>query len=236
MYEIEYTVFENKYKAEKSLKLPIKSFIFIASRGGNISVTPFVAYIAKIFSVLLFTISRTSVSEWLIKYTRIETTIVSIFDINVEKNSTIESSISSFKKLNSKEKRIKVFISIHWKISTHKNKSDCKAIIRKIVIENHTNFQSINSDLFIGLLRIRKIVFHSISLKSSWLHTNKTQTSQNISIIASQKSTMIFHSFPRDKAQREILNIIKTRAKTRIRYKNLFLVISRNVLIAILNI
>jgi hypothetical protein len=58
-------------------------------------------------------------------------------------------------------------ISISLIASTDKNRSDCTNIIRKIVAEKPKNFPIINSYLLIGLERIRKIVFHSISLKSN---------------------------------------------------------------------
>ena len=99
-----------------------------------------------------------------------------------------------------------------------------------------TNFHNINSDLFIGFDNIKKIVFHSTSLKSNWLQTNKTQTIQNISIIARPKSTIILLSFQSVSCHNKIEKIINTNAKKRIKYKNLFLTISLKVLSAILNI
>jgi hypothetical protein len=115
-------------------------------------------------------------------------------------------------------------------------RSDCKNVIIVITPANHKNFHKINSYLLIGLLKIRKIVFHSISLKRSWLQTKSTQISQNISISASQKSKITFShsqivSFPRpiDNNKNKIAN-------TKIKYKNLFLIISLKVLSAIFHI
>jgi hypothetical protein len=58
-------------------------------------------------------------------------------------------------------------IAISFITKTSKNKRDCSNIIKKIVQENHTNLPKINSYLLIGLLNIKKIVFHSISLNNS---------------------------------------------------------------------
>lgn len=93
-----------------------------------------------------------------------------------------------------------------------------------------------NSYLFIGFDKIKNIVFQFISLKRSWEPTNKTQISQNISIIAKPKSTTILDEFHIEKFQSNHQKISKIKAKRRIKYKNLFLTISLNVLIAILNI
>ena len=65
--------------------------------------------------------------------------------------------------------------------------------------------------------------------------TNRTQIKPNNSIIASQKSTIIFSSFPKVNFHKAIENKINTKAKNRIKYKNLFLTISLNVLMAMLN-
>ena len=102
--------------------------------------------------------------------------------------------------------------------------------------ENQKNFQSINSYLFIGLESIKNIVLPSISLKRSWLQTNKTPTIQKISIIDNQKSTIILSSSHIVNFQRDIEKIIKTKAKKSIKYKNLFLTISLKVLIVMFSI
>ena len=86
---------------------------------------------------------------------------------------------------------IRFVISIFCKNNINKYKIHWKILIKKITIENHTNFQIIKSFLFIGLLKIKKIVFHSISLKSSWLHMKRTQINQKTSIIDNQKSIVI---------------------------------------------
>ena len=132
-----------------------------------------------------------------------------------------------------KEKTISFVISMSLKSKTHKNKTDCKNIIKNIVAENQKNFQRINSYLLIGLDNIKNMVFHSISLKRSWDQTNKTQINQNISIIASQKSTIIFLSSQIVNCQSIIEKAIKTKAKNTIMYRNLFLTISLKVLIII---
>jgi len=122
------------------------------------------------------------------------------------------------------------------KNKTIKNNNACNAIINMTVIEKPINFHIINSYLFIGLLKIRNIVLPSTSLNKSWLQTNKTQTKPNISIIARPKSTIILLSsqivsFPKSREK-----TMKTNAKNKIKYKNLFLTTSLKVLNAILNI
>jgi hypothetical protein len=86
-----------------------------------------------------------------------------------------------------------------------------------MVAENHRNFQRINSYLFIGFDKIRKIVFHSISLNSSCVPVNSTHTSPKTSIIASPKSTIILSSSPIVSFQRTIENMIKIKAKKSMR-------------------
>ena len=125
---------------------------------------------------------------------------------------------------------------ISWNNNTPKNKTAWAKIIRQMVRENQRYFQSIKSCLLKGFERIKKIVFPSTSLKRSWLPTNKTQIIQNISIIASQKSTMTFSHSPIVSFPSASENIINIQAKKSIRYKNLFLTISLNVFFAILNI
>lgn len=186
--------------------------------------------------VHLLTISKIIEKLWLKKYIISVTSIVSIFDINVEKKNTSQSVISNFNNVKISEKTIKLVTAISFNKSTSKNNIDWNNIIKKIVQENQRSFHNINSYLFIGLLNIKNIVFHSTSLKSNWEPTNNTQTSQNISIIASQKSTIILLSSHIVNVQREIENIIKIKAKNKIRYKNLFLTISLKVLSAIFNI
>jgi hypothetical protein len=109
-------------------------------------------------------------------------------------------------------------------------------MIKNIVPLKPKNFPNINSYLLIGFDKIRKIVFHSTSLKSNWLQTNKTQIIQKISIIAKPKSTITFESSQIVSCPKEREKIIKTNAKNKIKYKNLFLTISLNVLSPILNI
>ena len=159
-----------------------------------------------------------------------------MFDINVEKKKTSQRDISSFKNVATREKLIKLVISISFINKTIKNNIDWNNIIKNIVAEKPSNFHKINSYLFIGLLRIKKIVLPSISLKSSWEPTKSTHTNQNISIIASQKSTIILLSSQIVNFQRDIEKSMKIKAKNNIKYKNLFLTISLKVLIAILNI
>jgi hypothetical protein len=122
------------------------------------------------------------------------------------------------------------------KNNTPKNNIAWNNTIKNIVQLKPKNFHKINSYLSIGFDNIRKIVFHSISLKSNWLHTNNTQTIQNISIIASQKSTIILLSSHIVSCHNKIEKIINTKAKNKIKYKNLFLTISLNVLNEMLNI
>lgn len=201
-----------KYIASKSLKLPIISFVLSAFIGGNNNSKALIKNIATSFLNLLI---KSNKIEKLCqrKYITIETSIVNILDINVEKKKTSDKSISNFKNVKNKDITIRKVISISLKNKTNKNNNDCIAIIIAIINEKPKNFQIINSYLLIGFDIIRKIVFHSISLKRSWLQTNKTQISQNISIIASQKSTIILLSSHRVKLQRDIENIINKKAK-----------------------
>ena len=159
-----------------------------------------------------------------------------MFDINVDKKKTSDNKISSFKYVNNRENEINLVISISFNKRTDKNKIDCNTIIKNIVHENQKNLPNINSYLLIGLLNIRKIVFHSISLNKSCDHTNNTETSQKTSIIANQKSTIILLSSQIVNCQSAIENIIKTNAKNSIKYKNLFLTISLKVFKAMFNI
>ena len=106
----------------------------------------------------------------------------------------------------------------------------------KIVIENHKILPSINSYLFIGFDKIKKIVFHSTSLKSNWLQINSTQINQNISIIESQKSTIILEFSQIVNFPSKMEKIMKINEKKTIIYKYLFLIISLKVLVAILSI
>ena len=138
--------------------------------------------------------------------------------------------------MKNNEKSINLVISMSFIKITPKNKIACNAIIARIQRENHTNFHTINSYLLIGFDKIKNIVFHSISLNNNWLHTNKTLRNQNISIIASQKSTTILLSSQIVNFHKESEKIINTKAKKTIKYKNLFLVISLNVFNAIFNI
>jgi len=157
-------------------------------------------------------------------------------DINVDRNKTIQSKISSLTKVKNNDNSISFSIAIHLNNKTQIYKIDCKKTIKKITKLNHKNFHKINSYLFIGLDKIKKIVFQSTSLNKSWLQTNKTQTSQNTSIIASQKSIITLLSSQIVSFQREIEKIISKNANTKIKYKNLFLTISLNVFSAIFNI
>jgi len=66
-----------------------------------------------------------------------------------------------------RENMIKWSIAISLKNKTKRNNNDCNILIRRIVDEKPKNFHRINSYLFIGFERIRKIVFPSISLNKS---------------------------------------------------------------------
>ena len=156
--------------------------------------------------------------------------------IKVEKKNTIARSISSFKKVKNTAQSIKSVMTIPLSNNTTRNKADCSSTIRAIVPENPKNFPRIKSCLLIGLESIKNIVFPSTSLNKSWLHTNNTPISPNISIIPSPKSTMTFSDSPRVRAPRAREKSINTKAKNRIRYKNLFLTISLKVFLAMFHI
>ncbi len=224
-----------KKLGSKFVKLHILSFIFRASNGGKNSSKNFVKNIS-IWFLNLFDKSKINEKLWDNTYIINESVIVSMFDINVDRKKTIASKASSLNSVNNIENIIKCVISISFKNNTHKNSSACKNTISNIVIENHRNFQSMNSYLFIGLLSIRKMVFHSTSLKSNWLHTNNTHISQNTSIILNQKSTIILLSSHIVSFQSIIEKAINANAKNIIIYRNLFLTISLNVFSAMLNI
>lgn len=83
-------------------------------------------------------------------------------------------------------------IEIHFIAKTTKYKIDWTNVI-KVTNQKPKNLPKMNSYLLIGLLKIKN-VFHSISLNNNWLHTNKTHTNQNISIIEIPKSVIIFWS------------------------------------------
>ena len=234
-YIIAYKLFNNKYDKLKLVKLHITSFIFSASKGGNNNCSPLVKYTAIIFPHLL-AISISIVKLWLKKYIDKATKIVSMFHINVEKKNTRDSNISNLKNVNNRENDIKLVISIPFKNNTVKNNNDCNSIIKKIVAENQKNLPKINSYLLIGLLKIKKIVFHSISLNSNCDHTNNTDTNQKISIIDNQKSTIILLSSQIVSCPKATEKTMNTKAKNNIKYKNLFLTISLNVFNAIFNI
>ena|GEM_PF-841489 len=135
-----------------------------------------------------------------------------------------------------KDQITKFEISISLKKSIPKNKIASKNKIKKTTIENQRNFPIMKSLLFIGLLRIKKIVFHSISLKSNWLPINKTQISQKTSIVAKPKSIIILLASQIVISDKINEKRIKTIQKNIITYKNLFLIISLNVFNAIFNI
>lgn len=221
--------------AWKLEKLQITSFIFNASNGGNNNCSHLAKYWINTFHVL-FAMSNKIVKLWLKKYIIRDTIIVSIFDIKVEKKNTNHNKISSLKNVNSREKEIRLVISMSFKKRTIRNSTDCSRTIKNIVAENPKNLPNINSYLLIGLLNIKKIVFHSISLNSNCDQTNKTHTSQKISIIASQKSTIILLSSQIVSFPNKIEKTINTKAKNKIRYKILFLIISLKVFSAIFNI
>lgn len=159
-----------------------------------------------------------------------------MLDIKVEKKKTKANTISSFKNTLNSDQIINEVIFTSLKNKTIKNNIDWKRIISNIVREKPNIFQIINSYLFIGLLSIKKIVFHSTSLNKSWLQTKSTHTSQKISIIANQKSTITLESSQIVNFHKTTEKSIKIKAKNKIIYKNLFLTISLKVLIAIFNI
>jgi len=114
--------------------------------------------------------------------------------------------------------------------------SDWTRTITKTTKLNHKNFHNINSYLFIGFDNIKNIVFQSISLNNNWLHIKITPTRPNISIIAIQKSTIIFSSSQIDSFHKKIEKNINTIQKAIIKYRNLFLTISLKVFMTIFNI
>ncbi|MDD5212940.1 MAG: hypothetical protein PHG82_00725 [Candidatus Gracilibacteria bacterium] len=153
--------------------------------------------------------------------------------MKVDKKISIESSISSFKKVKNKAQNIKLSSGIPLKNKTQIYKIDCKNTTKNITNEKPKNFQRINSYLFIGLDKIKNIVFPSTSLKSNGLPTNKTEIKENISIIASPKSTITLLSSQIVSLPKAREEIIKISAKKTIKYKNLFLIISLKVFSAI---
>lgn len=209
--------------------------MFNDSNGGNNNWIVFIEFVIKSFWNLII-ISSNELKLCDIKYIIIVTNIVRIFDIKDEKKKTRDNNISNLKNVKTIDITIKWSISIHLKNKTNKNKIACNNTINPIVQVNQKNFHNINSYLFIGLLSIKNIVFHSTSLNNNWLQTNNTQTIQKISIIANQKSTITLLSSQIVNFQSDIENIINTNAKNIIRYKNLFLTISLNVFCAIFNI
>lgn len=226
---------KRKKSSGKLLKLPIWSFTFRAWRGGRRSCP---AWTTLNIRASCTRAKRSSIREklWAIRYTIKLIIIVMILLMKVEKKNTIASKASSFKNVKNTAHIISPVISMPWNNKTAKYKIACNPTIKAIVPENPKNLPNMKSCLLIGLESIRNIVFPSISLKSSWLPTKSTPISPNISIIPSPKSTITFSdsqmvSFPRAKE-----NKINTKAKNRMRYKNLFLTISLKVFLAIFNI
>lgn len=142
--------------------------------------------------------------------------MVMMGDINVEKKKTSPNIISSFKNVKKSDHKISEVISMSLNNKTLRNTNDWNIIIRRIVREKPKNFPRIKSCLLIGLLKIRKIVFHSISRNNSWLPTNRTPTSQKNSIIAIPKSTITFSSSPMVSFPRARENTKKIHAKNSI--------------------
>lgn len=140
-----------------------------------------------------------------------------MFDIKVEKKKTEASKISNFKNMKNNEYKTSESIGIDLKSKTIKNNNASRKTTINIQIENPKNFHKINSYLFIGLDKIRKIVFHSISLKRSWLQIKSTLKNQKISIIASQKSSIILSSSHIVNFPKAMEKIIKINAKNIIR-------------------
>ena len=158
-----------------------------------------------------------------------------MFDINVEKKKTSANNVSIFRKVNHIENRTIFVISTSFINNTPRKSNHWIKIMSEIVAENPRNFHIINSYLLMGFDNIRKMVFPSISLKSNWLPTNKTHSNEKISIIASQKSVTTFVSSPIVSFPNSIENAINANANTRMRYRNLFLIISLKVFNAMLN-
>lgn len=217
------------------MKLQITSFVFSASKGGKISCNIFVKIITISFLVL-WAISNIIEKVWETKYNIRLHVIVSMLDINVDKKNTIAKAISNLKNVFISDQRIKWSISISLKNKTQRKSKDSIKSITIIVSEKPIIFHNINSYLFIGLLNIKNIVFPSTSLKSNWLHTNKTHKSQKISIIVNQKSTIILESSQIVSFHNNTENTIKIIAKNIIIYRYLFLIISLKVFIAIFHI
>lgn len=87
--------------------------------------------------------------------------------MKVEKKNTIARSISSLKNVNNKAQSINPVTGIELISSIATYKIACNKTIKSMVAEKPKNFPSIKSCLLIGLERMRKIVFHSISLNKS---------------------------------------------------------------------
>lgn len=206
-----------------------------ASRGGNMICNILEKYMKKVFSSLIAR-SMTRLTECPSKYISRAVRIVSILLIKVERKSTIESNISILKKVKRRENKIISSICIPLDKSTQAKKTDWSNNMRNMTIEKPKNLPKIKSNLVIGLDNIRKIVFHSISLNSSWLPTKRTHMIPNISIIPSQKSTIILFSSHIARLPSIMENKIKRIAKKIIKYKNLFLTISLKVLMAMFSI
>lgn len=170
------------------------------------------------------------------RYIMSATVIESIFPIKVERKNTIASNRANFKKVKKSVQSIREVISIPWLARTPRYTPDCNSIMSAITPRNPKYFHKIKSLLRIGLERIRKIVFPSISLKRSWLPTNKTEIRPKTSIIARPKSTITLFPSPIVSFPRARENRIKTKAKKTIRYKKRLRTISKKVFFAIFSI
>ena len=190
-----YARLDMKYHPLKSWNVPITALKFIASRGGNSHCTISVTCTKiSLFARNIISTIKEKLCE--IKYIIIDARIVRIWDIKLEKKNTNPSNISSFKNVKISDQSTRVVIGMALSHKTPRNKSDWNITISKIVAEKPKNFPSTNSYLAIGFERIRNMVFHSISLKSSWLPTNKTQIIPKTSIIASPKLVITRASLP----------------------------------------
>jgi hypothetical protein len=87
--------------------------------------------------------------------------------MKVEKKNTIANNISNLKYVNKRAQSISPVTGIQLSSKTMIYNIDCNNTIKNIVPENPKNFPRMKSCLLIGLERIRKIVFPSISLNSN---------------------------------------------------------------------
>jgi len=209
----------------------MRFFVFSVSSGGKRVAIPEASIPSQwwIFSIIW----TKSVSMCPTKYTSIPQISVKIGERNILKNKRIVRRIRNLRNRNQSVKKRILSSGIAEKTRIPIYRSDCPAMRQKITAENHKNFPSTNSERSMGLERMRKIVFPSISFSTSWLPINTTPMSPKISIIDTQKSRIILFSSPMARLLSTREKSVKRIPKKKMSVKKRLRIISLKVLRAI---